>query len=169
MKRSLIAICSCVSCTTVPFKDPSNFHLVEPGLYRSGRPEIGVIKYLHDTYNIKTIISLETYAAGEDYKAKEVQAALANGIAFINLSMNSSGDLDKEKVLLGVRTIQSVARPILVHCYRGAERTGVVIGAYRIMINKWTYASAVTEMDSFGFSPLYKSWKKTLKEIEAGQ
>jgi protein tyrosine phosphatase (PTP) superfamily phosphohydrolase (DUF442 family) len=38
-----------------------------------------------------------------------------------------------------------------VHCRRGAERTGVMIAAYRMAVQGWSPAEARTEMDAYRF------------------
>jgi tyrosine-protein phosphatase SIW14 len=40
---------------------------------------------------------------------------------------------------------------IFVHCYYGADRSGVMVAAYRIAQQNWTADQAVAEMYSFGF------------------
>ena len=42
--------------------------------------------------------------------------------------------------------------PVFVHCQRGADRTGVVIAAYRISHEKWTDEQAITEAKRFGLA-----------------
>lgn len=40
---------------------------------------------------------------------------------------------------------------VFVHCYYGADRSGVMVAAYRIAQQNWTADQAVAEMYSFGF------------------
>ena len=40
---------------------------------------------------------------------------------------------------------------IFVHCYYGADRSGVMVATYRIAEQNWTADQAVAEMYSFGF------------------
>jgi protein tyrosine/serine phosphatase len=45
------------------------------------------------------------------------------------------------------------AGPVFVHCKRGADRTGAVIGAYRIEHDGWTNDRALAEAKALGMSP----------------
>jgi protein tyrosine/serine phosphatase len=36
--------------------------------------------------------------------------------------------------------------PYLVHCQGGADRTGLVIAAYRMVVQNWSYGEAIGEM-----------------------
>lgn len=42
-------------------------------------------------------------------------------------------------------------KQIFVHCRRGAERTGVMVAAYRISVEGWTPEQALAEMEEFKF------------------
>jgi protein tyrosine/serine phosphatase len=42
--------------------------------------------------------------------------------------------------------------PVFVHCQRGADRTGVVIAAYRISHEQWTDEQAIAEAKRFGLA-----------------
>lgn len=41
--------------------------------------------------------------------------------------------------------------PVLIHCWGGRHRTGLVIAAYRVRVMGWPGGRARTEMASFGF------------------
>jgi protein tyrosine/serine phosphatase len=43
------------------------------------------------------------------------------------------------------------ARPVLIHCWGGKHRTGVVAALYRIRYQGWSAADAIAEMDLYGF------------------
>lgn len=38
----------------------------------------------------------------------------------------------------------------------GQDRTGLVVGTYRVWVNGWSKAQAYAEMKSFGFHPILK-------------
>ena len=42
--------------------------------------------------------------------------------------------------------------PVFVHCHRGAERTGVMCAAYRVVVQGWTKEEAIAEMTEGGFA-----------------
>ncbi|MGH9861053.1 MAG: protein-tyrosine phosphatase family protein [Candidatus Acidiferrales bacterium] len=50
---------------------------------------------------------------------------------------------------------------VLVHCRRGAERTGVMIATYRMTKQGWTAEQALEEMEAFKFRGF---WFRHLKK-----
>lgn len=42
-------------------------------------------------------------------------------------------------------------RGTYVHCRHGRDRTGLVVGCYRMWIDGWSEATAAREMDAMGF------------------
>lgn len=138
-----------------------NFHQVDEGVYRSGLLEEGTVSGLLD-YNIKTIISFKTNPI---VSAWERGWAEANGINHIHLPMLLIPRIDERKVLHAYKEILNNRKPVLVHCTRGADRTGVVVATYRILKNHWTYEKAKKEMYELGFNPMYRAWEGFLQEL----
>ena len=143
-----------------------NFQVVEDGIYRSGRPDASFIHTLAKDYGIKTIISLETYAFEPNKGHEEKEAAKKAGIVFLHIPMSPVGEINKEKLKEAIKALHVELRPILVHCYRGSERTGMVVGGYRMLYNGWSYERTEQEMDLYGFNnSLFKGWKKELLNL----
>jgi tyrosine-protein phosphatase SIW14 len=163
------------SCTSTPrVKEPevgqevigvNNFQVIEQDMYRSGRPSIPEIEMLAQSFNIKTILSVETYLLDPEYAKASREAAEDFGIEIVNVPIPPVGHLDKIAARKALEALKTLPRPILIHCYRGSERTGIVVAAYRMSVHHWTYDQAVKEMDSYGFNPLFNGWKKEIKEI----
>jgi hypothetical protein len=55
--------------------------------------------------------------------------------------------------------------PVFVHCKFGADRTGAMVGAYRIVIQGWSREQAVEELRSGGFG-YHRFWKLPLSYLE---
>lgn len=51
-----------------------------------------------------------------------------------------------------------------VHCERGQDRTGLIVGVYRVKVEHWTKADAYQEMLKHGFHPILRglcwSWQE---------
>jgi protein tyrosine/serine phosphatase len=43
--------------------------------------------------------------------------------------------------------------PIFIHCKHGQDRTGLIIGLYRVFYQEWTPKEAYQEMIRYGFHP----------------
>ena len=54
-------------------------------------------------------------------------------------------------------------QPVYVHCALGQDRTGVVVAAYRMDVDGWSFEDAEKEMQSFGFNDTWIHLKKSLK------
>ena len=56
---------------------------------------------------------------------------------------------------------------VFVHCHAGKDRTGLLVGLYRVFMDNWDTKRAHDEMLQFNFSPLLQKgletyyWKKT--------
>ena len=59
------------------------------------------------------------------------------------------------------------SRPTLVHCLHGEDRTGMVVAAWRILVQGWSPEKAIDEMYSFGFHRVpYIYWVPALLDLK---
>ena len=60
-----------------------------------------------------------------------------------------------------------------VHCEHGQDRTGLIIGAYRVRVQRWSKSQAYQEMKAHGFHPLlhglYSSWLEDVAEAPGAE
>lgn len=142
-----------------------NFHTVEESaIYRSGKPKPEQISELK-ALGVRTIVSLETYMLDPDDAAEEEAAAQASGIEFKRVPMSPLlfEPPTVEQIQAAVDLIANPAlQPVLVHCYRGSDRTGLVVGAYHIEQDGWTADEAIADMRNYGHSVLFYSWDPIL-------
>jgi protein tyrosine/serine phosphatase len=124
-----------------------NFHQVNAELYRGGQPRVGGLKKL-SALGVKTIIDLR----GEDErKADEEREAKSLGMRFFNLPLSPGGRPSRDQIARALALIDAPEnQPVFVHCRKGADRTGVVIAAYRIAHDHWTAQEAQREADQYG-------------------
>lgn len=45
-----------------------------------------------------------------------------------------------------LRTIKEAKKPLLIHCWHGSDRTGVMSAAYRIVFENWSKEEAIKEL-----------------------
>ena len=60
---------------------------------------------------------------------------------------------EKEAIIETVETIANLINlgdMVYVHCTHGRDRTGLIIGAYRILINKWDFDAVQRERYAYG-------------------
>ncbi|MFN2514172.1 MAG: tyrosine-protein phosphatase [Pyrinomonadaceae bacterium] len=65
--------------------------------------------------------------------------------------MGGPSDNDIDQVLATLNDAEN--QPVLVHCHKGADRTGVVIAIYRITHDGWTSEQAKAEANRYGMKP----------------
>ncbi len=145
------------SCQEMNTDALPNFSQVVPGLYRGGRPTDSPLEkasQLMKQLGIKTILSLEKEVFGEVRKERGWAEKL--GIVFRHVPLN--GVFPPEAA--GVDQALAVARnesnwPLYVHCDHGYDRTGFVVGAYRVLVQGWTPEKAYEEMKGSGWRALF--------------
>lgn len=137
-----------------------NFHTVEPGIYRGGAPTVDGLSKLK-AMGVKTIIDLRI--APKTVK-KEGQEARAMGFNWINLPMGSDAPTTKEvDTLLATLKTASPQNPVYVHCQHGADRTGCMLGVWRVTHDHWTYDRALAEMRKYGFQTRWVNLSNTVR------
>jgi len=130
-----------------------NFHEVTTnGIYRGGAPKVLGVQWLSDNH-FKTIIDLRIENPLD--MIEEALEANRLDIKYIGVPMNPIGfpsnetmDL-LEKDLLKDRSLQ----PLFIHCLYGEDRTGLVIGLYRVFDEGVRPEQAYSEMREYGFHP----------------
>jgi uncharacterized protein (TIGR01244 family) len=126
-----------------------NFHQVNENLYRGAQPRQDGLKKLSEL-GIKTVINLR--GASEDTRKQQAEAE-ASGMRYFNIPMSGLGRPSDEQVERALAIIDARENwPVFVHCQRGADRTGVIIAAYRISHERWTDEQAITEAKRFGMA-----------------
>jgi protein tyrosine/serine phosphatase len=140
--------------------DLPNFHLAAPGIWRGAAPTEAGLRQLK-AMGIKTVIDLRI--APKTVK-KEGIYARALGFNFVNLPMGAEAPTPKEVSTLLATLKQAPSSPVFVHCQHGADRTGCMIGIYRVTQQGWTYSQAFTEMRKDGFNP---RWVKLSEAVQS--
>ncbi|KAH9606753.1 hypothetical protein KSS87_009536 [Heliosperma pusillum] len=124
---------------------PTNFSMVEEGLYRSGFPESSNFPFL-ETLNLKSII----YLCTESYPEEHLKFLESHNIKLFQFGIEGTKDSVPEyliskalRILMDVRSY-----PVLIHCKRGKHRTGCVVGCLRKLQN-WCLSSVFEEYQRF--------------------
>ncbi len=141
--------------------DLPNFHEVHPYLYRSGEPSSAGIKKLHEL-GIKTLIDLR---APSEKALDEKKEAEHLGMHYINLPMTAKAPTD-EQVKTMLSTIEKAKEKnekVLVHCAHGSDRTGCMIGIWRVTHDGWNFDETYKEMRKYYFGPKYNMLRDAVK------
>lgn len=150
--------------------DVPNFHQVDERVYRSGQITTAAgWAYVKDL-GVTDVLKLNFAAEGSD------DLATAAGLVVHDLAIQPQGGQDvwddiagtfllPDRALLArAQTLlyASLGRQWLVHCEHGQDRTGRVVGEYRVRVSGWTKDRAMKEALGLGYHlellGLLRSW-----------
>lgn len=151
------------SKSSKPKEDLPNFHEVHPFLYRSGEPTEAGLKKLKEL-GVRTIIDLR---APSERAFDEKKAANDLDMKYIMLTMTSASPTEKQVSTI-LSTIQKAQDhpdkgKVLVHCAHGSDRTGCMIGIWRVTQEGWSYEDAYKEMRKYWFTPKFTKLADAVK------
>jgi protein tyrosine phosphatase (PTP) superfamily phosphohydrolase (DUF442 family) len=132
-----------------------NFGVVSKDVWRGATPSAEGFRTLA-ALGVKTVIHL-----GEHNESNEIPA----GVKYVRLPISAfrSPQVDVYAVL---EAIQKSPKPVFIHCYTGADRTGVAIGAYR-MTQGESVRDACKELSNFHVKIwFYWAIKKRFEQLE---
>ncbi len=138
----------------------SNLYKVNDRLYRGAQPEAEGFKELKKL-GIKTVLNLR--ASHSDGKLLE-----GADLDYVHIEMQPwDAEYDEVKAALQIITDKS-KQPVFVHCQHGADRTGAVIAAWRLVADGWTKEKAIEEMTEgpFGFHEIWRGLPKFIRALD---
>lgn len=130
--------------------------VVEEGaIYRSGQLSRHLVKPMLEQHGIRVVVDLtEGDRSDEDQRAERWTIAEL-GIEAYRFPLIGDGTGDIRQYAAAVAAIAAAKRdgkPVLVHCHAGAQRTGGVIAAYRLLVERTRSPSDVfAELPRFGW------------------
>jgi protein tyrosine/serine phosphatase len=134
-----------------------NLHKLNEGLYRGAQPTAEGIQEL-EKLGIKTIVNLRSSHTDKGILGKST-------IALEPISMNA-WHIEEEDLVRFLRIVGDKKRqPVFVHCQHGADRTGVMCAAYRVIVQGWSKQQAIDEMTKGGFN-FHSIWSNLPEFIE---
>lgn len=136
---------------------PKRFGVVEPGrLYRSGQMSQDVVDNVLRRHQIQAIVRLNGNDDNDVDQQAEAQYAKRAGIISYQYPMCGDGTGTPEMIANAIHRIHrelKARRRVLVHCHAGSNRTGVVIGYYRLLLQGWSPEDVRAEMLHYEFDP----------------
>lgn len=139
----------------IKVKDARNCYRLSPELYRSGQPGGDGFKAL-EKLGLKSVLNLREYHSDAD-EAKHT------GLRLYRIKL-AAGKVTREELMDCLLVISRAPKPVLVHCWHGSDRTGIVCAAYRIVMQGWTPEKALEELmdERFGH---HRSYYSNLAEL----
>ena len=143
-----------------------NLYRVNASLYRSAQPTRDGIAGIDEDAPlvngdppIRTVVSLRTFRTDPTIDAG------SSTLTFARIPAQSWYPEDDDVVRFLRIATDPALQPVLVHCRRGADRTGTMVAIYRVVVEGWTKADAIDEMTlgGYGFHP---DWQNLIHYIE---
>jgi protein tyrosine phosphatase (PTP) superfamily phosphohydrolase (DUF442 family) len=137
-----------------------NLYQVTDTLYRGAQPDGGGFATLRGM-GVKTVVNLRFLHSDRGQCRRA-------GLDYVHVPMHAWEAEDDELArVLGVVT-DPARQPVFVHCQHGADRTGVVCAAFRIVVQGWSREAAIEEMTKggYGFHPVWHNLVAYLNRLD---
>jgi protein tyrosine/serine phosphatase len=143
--------------TPIQMPGVGSFYKITDYLYRSEQPTEEGMKNL-GKMGIKTIINLRVFHSDVD-KIKKT------GLLIEEVSVKP-WHIEDEDVIRVLRIIKKRENgPFLMHCWRGADRLGLMVAMFRIVEQGWTKEEAIQEMVQGGYG-FHAKWQNIIAYIK---
>lgn len=135
-----------------------NFARVAEGLYRGARPTAAGFATL-EKLGIKTVVSLE-------FVVNDRAQIRGRHLNYLHIPCQPIY-IDASQVVAFLKVATDPAcQPVFVHCQFGADRTGVMVAAYRRVVEGWDAQRAVAEMERFGHNNVFVTLIPIVKSLD---
>ncbi|MDZ4836268.1 MAG: tyrosine-protein phosphatase [Candidatus Melainabacteria bacterium] len=137
----------------------ANFQQVNGTILRGAAPSEKNLRLLAKS-GVKTILDLRMSGPAVTH-----ESALAHELGFnyvhVPLGFTSPNTPEMTRILAVLN--EADKQPVYVHCRQGADRTGMTIGMYRRIHDKWEFKQTYGEMRKHHFKPVLLGMKSAVK------
>lgn len=124
-----------------------NFHTVVPGrVYRCAQPSADDLDQYVEQYGIKTVINLRGCCSNFEWYIGEGRATAQHDIAQEDLTFSAGRLPSPQELKRLVEVLDRAEYPVLIHCRRGVDRTGLTSALIRMLYEKDDPAAARAEL-----------------------
>ena len=166
LNRRMIAVVGCfavvslIAATQVSWcqadkelKGLRNFGRVTQTLYRGGQPTSNGFNTLH-AMGVEMVVNLRHDRTEMATEKRQVESL---GMQSIESPWSASHEPSSAQIVEFLDLVRTHPNmKIFVHCRRGADRTGVMIAAYRIAVEHEPVAQAVSEMHRYHYDWFFR-------------
>ncbi len=145
------------------------FRRVDERLYRGAQPSEAGFRRLQEL-GVRTVINLRLEADAKRLDERKIVESL--GMRYIHIPVEDGNFFTRSRRIPdeAIRSFFNVLDtaeqgPVFVHCHRGADRTGALVGFYRIVRHGWEGARAFAEAREIGMRSWYQGLKRQILEF----
>lgn len=152
---ALLAAAFLASCA-----GPGNLHRVDAKVWRSAQPTRQDFRGLKEQ-GIGEVLCLRSWHSDQEE---------ARGLKLHQVRMNA-GEIRDDDIVAALRVMIAAEEPLLVHCFHGSDRTGVVVAMYRMVVQDWPREKAIAELTDprFGHhADVFPNIRRYLETVDVG-
>jgi tyrosine-protein phosphatase SIW14 len=137
--------------TSMSIQGVPNAGSVTGTLYRGAQPTANAFAGLQ---KLGMDIVVDFRGEGGEVSA-EKKSVESLGMKFVSMPWNGGSIPTRDEILTFFTLLRdNPDQKVFIHCQYGADRTGVMIALYRIAVDHWTPAQAISEMKDFHYHSL---------------
>lgn len=130
-----LAVILVSACAHGPLTE--NVHTVVPAtVYRSAQLSPERLEQLIAQRQLKSVLNLRGASPGEAWYDQEVAVARKANILHLDLALDSRKELTPDQLGTLVAMMKHAPKPLLIHCWAGADRTGLAAALYLFELQK---------------------------------
>ena len=108
-----------------------NFHTVVEGeLYRSAQMKGTQLSEYTAKVGLKSVLNLRGAAPDEDWYKAEIADSARLGLAHADFALSASREVTNAEAAELIALMQTLPKPLLIHCKQGSDRTGLLAALY---------------------------------------
>jgi protein tyrosine/serine phosphatase len=136
-----------------------NLYRLDEKVYRSAQPTRRGFQEVQ-SMGIRSVLNLRDYHSDEDDAQDTV-------LSLYRVKMEA-GEITNEKVIEALRIIGKAQGPVLIHCWHGSDRTGLISAMYRIVFQGWSKEAAIDELTygGYGYHAMYSNIPEYMQKVD---
>lgn len=119
-----------------------NFYQMDEKVYRSAQPDDEDMEKL-EAFGIREVLNLRLFHT-------DIDEAEGTKLKLHHVRMRA-GNIEDKDVITALKYIRDSEGPIVIHCWHGSDRTGVISAMYRIIYQGWSKEDATKELIEGGY------------------
>jgi tyrosine-protein phosphatase SIW14 len=152
-------------CLTAP-AEIKHLHRIDENIYRGTQPKKEDFPKLAEM-GIKTVLDLR---GGRIHKPRERRRVEATGMRYVSIRLSGLFPPKDQQIAHVLSVLEDPENaPVFIHCWRGADRVGLVIACYRMVHDHWTNVEALEEARHQGLSPFEVLMRRYIRHFDANR
>lgn len=143
--------------TPIVVPGAGNAHRITPTVYRSAQPTHDGMRAF-ERLGVRRVLNLRRFSS-------DVELVQGTSLALDEMRINTWKVRDHH-VISVLRILQQPhLGPFLIHCWHGADRTGLMSAMFRIVVQDWTREDALEELVHGGYG-FHGAWRNIIAYVE---